>query len=43
MTHPLPSMCPFVMHPWHGVPPGPNAPKIVNAIIEIPKDSKVKY
>lgn len=31
------------MHPWHGVQPGQAAPKIVNAIIEIPKGSRVKY
>ena len=43
MSHPLPALTPFTMHPWHGVSPGSNAPKIVNAIIEIPKDSKVKY
>ena len=43
MSHPLPALSPFTMNPWHGVPPGSNAPKVVNAIIEIPKDSKVKY
>ena len=40
---PLPSMCPFTLNPWHGVSPGHNVPEIVNAIIEIPKGSKVKY
>jgi len=30
-------------HPWHGIPPGKHAPQRVNAIIEIPKDSKGKY
>jgi inorganic pyrophosphatase len=31
------------MHPWHDVDCGPQTPDWVNAIIEIPKDSKVKY
>jgi inorganic pyrophosphatase len=31
------------MNPWHDVPIGENAPETVNAIIEIPKGSKVKY
>ena len=31
------------MNPWHDVEVGENAPQIVNAIIEIPKGSKVKY
>lgn len=31
------------MHPWHEVEPGPKAPELVNAIIEIPKGSKSKY
>ncbi|MCB9315314.1 MAG: inorganic diphosphatase [Lewinellaceae bacterium] len=30
-------------HPWHNVSPGPNAPDIVNAIIEIPRHSRAKY
>lgn len=30
-------------HPWHGIAPGKYAPQRVNAIIEIPKDSKGKY
>jgi len=30
-------------HPWHEVSPGDDIPKIVNAIIEIPKGSKAKY
>ncbi|MEZ4943731.1 MAG: inorganic diphosphatase [Saprospiraceae bacterium] len=30
-------------HPWHNVSPGPNAPGIVNAIIEIPRHSRAKY
>ncbi len=30
-------------HPWHDISPGEEAPKIVNAIIEIPRDSQLKY
>jgi inorganic pyrophosphatase len=32
-----------VLHPWHSVDPGDQAPRIVNAIIEIPKGSRNKY
>jgi inorganic pyrophosphatase len=32
-----------VSHPWHGVPFGDHAPRIVNAIIEIPQGSRCKY
>src|SRR5258707_2670689 len=32
-----------VSHPWHGVPYGSHAPRIVNAIIEIPQGSRAKY
>src|SRR6478735_129916 len=32
-----------VSHPWHGVPYGSQAPRIVNAIIEIPQGSRAKY
>jgi inorganic pyrophosphatase len=32
-----------VLHPWHGVPFGEQAPRIVNAIIEIPQGSRAKY
>jgi inorganic pyrophosphatase len=32
-----------VLHPWHGVPPGDQAPRIVNAVIEIPKGERAKY
>jgi inorganic pyrophosphatase len=32
-----------VSHPWHSVPPGENAPRVVNAIIEIPQGSRAKY
>lgn len=31
------------MNPWHLVEIGPNAPQIVQAIIEVPKGSKNKY
>ena len=30
-------------HPWHDVPTGEDAPEEFNALIEIPKGSKVKY
>ena len=30
-------------HPWHGVPVGKQAPRMVNAIIEIPQGSRAKY
>ncbi len=30
-------------HPWHSVPYGDNAPDTVNAIIEIPRNSRAKY
>jgi inorganic pyrophosphatase len=32
-----------VLHPWHGVTPGESAPRVVNAVIEIPKGSRAKY
>lgn len=32
-----------IQNPWHDVEVGKNAPDVVNAIIEIPKDSKIKY
>lgn len=32
-----------VSHPWHGVSIGPHAPRIVNAIVEIPQGSRCKY
>ena len=31
------------MHPWHEVSIGPDAPEELQAVIEIPKGSKVKY
>src|SRR4028119_371862 len=33
----------LVSHPWHGVSPGENAPRTVNAVIEIPQGSRCKY
>ncbi len=32
-----------VSHPWHGVSYGENAPRTVNAVIEIPQGSRAKY
>lgn len=32
-----------MVNPWHDVEVGKNSPKVVNAVIEIPKDSKIKY
>ena len=32
-----------VSHPWHGVPYGKNAPRLVNAVIEIPMGARAKY
>ena len=32
-----------VKHPWHGISPGESAPRIVNAVIEIPQGSRAKY
>ncbi len=32
-----------VLHPWHGVNYGDKAPRIVNAVIEIPQGSRAKY
>ena len=32
-----------VLHPWHGVHYGENAPRVVNAVIEIPQGSRCKY
>ena len=32
-----------VLHPWHGVSYGDKAPRLVNAIIEIPQGSRCKY
>lgn len=33
----------MIIHPWHAVPCGPQAPQIVNAVIEIPRGSRAKY
>jgi len=30
-------------HPWHDIEIGDDAPEVVQAVIEIPKGSKVKY
>lgn len=30
-------------HPWHDIEIGPDAPEIFQAVVEIPKGSKVKY
>ena len=32
-----------VLHPWHSVHFGKNAPQVVNALIEIPQGSRAKY
>ncbi|MEX6691121.1 inorganic diphosphatase [Danxiaibacter flavus] len=32
-----------VLHPWHGVDFGEQAPRVVNAVIEIPQGSRCKY
>lgn len=31
------------MHPWHDLSIHPKSPKVVNAVIEVPKGSKMKY
>jgi inorganic pyrophosphatase len=33
----------FQAHPWHGIPPGTEAPAVVNAYIEIVPTDAVKY
>ena len=33
----------FQAHPWHGVPPGTDAPDVINAYIEIVPTDTVKY
>lgn len=33
----------MILHPWHEVSPGENVPHEVNAIIEIPQGSRLKY
>lgn len=32
-----------MLHPWHGVGKGVDAPEVVTAIIEVPKGSSIKY
>jgi inorganic pyrophosphatase len=32
-----------VSHPWHGLSYGQSAPRLVNAVIEIPQGSRAKY
>ncbi|MCC9601256.1 inorganic diphosphatase [Stieleria sp. JC731] len=32
-----------IVHPWHGVSPGDEAPEIVNVIVEIPLGGNIKY
>jgi len=32
-----------VHHPWHGAHYGEKAPKVINALIEIPQGSRAKY
>lgn len=32
-----------MLHPWHGVGKGADAPEIVTAVIEVPKGSNLKY
>ena len=32
-----------MLHPWHGVDKGAEAPNIVTALIEVPKGSNTKY
>jgi inorganic pyrophosphatase len=32
-----------VSHPWHGVSFGEHAPRVVNAVIEIPQGTRAKY
>ncbi len=33
----------FVVHPWHGVNAGAQAPRVVTAVIEIPQGSRCKF
>lgn len=33
----------YKSHPWHGVDPGPDAPKLINAYIEMVPTDTVKY
>lgn len=31
------------LHPWHDLPPGPDAPRVVTVVVEIPTNSRNKY
>jgi len=33
----------MAVNPWHEVSVGKDAPNVINCIVEIPKDSKIKY
>src|ERR1700741_173517 len=33
----------IVSHPWHGISAGDKAPRVVNAVVEIPQGSREKY
>jgi inorganic pyrophosphatase len=33
----------YQSHPWHGIEPGPNAPEIITAFIEIVSSDNMKY
>jgi inorganic pyrophosphatase len=33
----------MIKHPWHEISYGKNAPELVNAVVEIPKDCQLKY
>ncbi len=39
----MPSFSRFRPHPWHGVSPGPDVPRVVNAYVEITPFSTIKY
>lgn len=32
-----------MIHPWHDLEPGEDAPELLNVVVEIPRGSKVKY
>lgn len=33
----------MIVHPWHGIEPGPRSPEIVDCVIEVPRGSRNKY
>ena len=33
----------MIVHPWHGIEPGSQAPEIVDCVIEVPRGSRNKY